>query len=148
LPDLLECVWPAVLAASGSPFRSASWRASLTVVLDRAAGDLSRVHRLGLARFTVAVRRELPRCGATRPCLRIVTAVFDALVDPARVPMHCPGALERAELVLGDWRDTRRRLADVDPHGGRARRTRPDRAGHLDRRADRRRRRGHPDRDR
>jgi transposase len=24
--DLLECAWPAVLAAAGSPFRSASWR--------------------------------------------------------------------------------------------------------------------------
>jgi transposase len=114
LRDLLECVWPAVLAASGSPFRSASWRASLAVALDRAAGDLSRVRRLGLARFTVAVRRELPRWGATRPCLRIVRAVFDALVDPAGVAVHRPGALERADLVLGDWRDTRRRLAEVE----------------------------------
>jgi transposase len=114
LRDLLECVWPAVLAASGSPFRSASWRASLAVALDRAAGDLSRVRRLGLARFTVAVRRELPRWGATRPCLRIVRAVFDALVDPAGVAVHRPGALERAELVLGDWRDTRRRLAETE----------------------------------
>ena len=114
LRDLLECVWPAVLAGSGSPFRSASWRACLAVVLDRAAGDLSRVHRLGLARFTVAVRRELPRWGATRPCLRIVRAVFDALVDAAGVAVHRPGALERADLVLGDWRDTRRRLAEVE----------------------------------
>src|SRR5437764_1832139 len=31
--DLLECAWPAVLGASGSPFRSASWRAALAVVL-------------------------------------------------------------------------------------------------------------------
>jgi transposase len=83
LRDLLDCVWPAVLDAAGSPFRSASWQASLAVVLDRAAGDLSRVHRLGLERFTAAVRRELPRWGATRPCLRIVRAVFAALTDPA-----------------------------------------------------------------
>ena len=75
LRDLLECVWPAVLTASGSPFRSASWCAALAVVLDRAGGDLSRVRRLGLARFTVAVRAELPRWGATRPCLRIVAAM-------------------------------------------------------------------------
>jgi len=114
LRDLLDCVWPAVLDAAGSPFRSASWQAALAVVLDRAGGDLSRVHRLGLARFTVAVRRELPRWGATRPCLRIVRAVFDALVDPAGVATQRPGALERAELVLGDWRDTRRRLAETE----------------------------------
>ena len=49
--DLLECAWPAVLAASGAPFRSASWRAAVAVVLDRCAGDLARVRRLGLARF-------------------------------------------------------------------------------------------------
>src|SRR5689334_2406791 len=30
--DLLECAWPAVLAASPSPFRSVSWCASLAVV--------------------------------------------------------------------------------------------------------------------
>ena len=73
--DLLECAWPAVLTASGAPFRSSSWRAAVAVALDRGAGDLARVRRLGEARFTAAVRRELPRWGATRPCLRIVRAV-------------------------------------------------------------------------
>ena len=114
LRDLLECVWPAVLDASGSPFRSASWRASLAVVLDRAAGDLSRVRRLGLAGFTAAVRRELPRWGASRPCLRIVRAVFAALSDPAGVTAQRPGALERAHLALADWRDTGQRLTEVE----------------------------------
>ena len=109
--DLLECAWPAVLSASGSPFRSASWRAAVAVVLDRCAGDLGRVRRLGEARFILAVRRELPRWGATRPCLRIVRAVFAALADPAGVISHRPGALERAHLAMGDWRDTRGRLA-------------------------------------
>jgi transposase len=112
--DLLECAWPAVLAASGSPFRSVSWCASLAVVLDRCAGDLSRVRRLGLARFTAAVRRELPRWGGIRPCLRIIRAVFAALADPAGVTAHRPGALERAHLALGDWRDIRARLADAE----------------------------------
>ena len=114
LRDLLESVWPAVLEVSGSPFRSASWRASLAVVLDRSGGDLARVRRLGLARFTAAVRAELPRWGATRPCLRIVAGVFTALTDPAGVLTHRAGALERAGLTLADWRDTRRRLADVE----------------------------------
>jgi transposase len=114
LRDLLDCVWPAVMDAAASPFRSASWQASLAVVLDRAAGDLSRVHRLGLERFTAAVRRELPCWGASRPCLRIVRAVFAALTNPAGVAGHRPGALERAQLALADWRDTRRRLTDVE----------------------------------
>ena len=34
--------------------------------------------------------------------------------DPAGVIAQRPGALERAELVLADWRDTRRRLAEVE----------------------------------
>jgi transposase len=109
--DLLECAWPAVLAASGAPFRSASWRAAVAVVLERCAGDLARVRRIGLDRFTVAVRRELPRWGATRPCLRIVRAVYAAAADPAGVAAHRPGALERAGLALADWHDTRERLA-------------------------------------
>jgi transposase len=67
LRDLLECVWPAVLAAAGSPFRSETWCASLAVVLERCAGDPQRLRRLGLDRFTIAVRRELPRWHGTRP---------------------------------------------------------------------------------
>ena len=112
--DLLECAWPAVLGAAGVPFRSASWRAALAVVLDRCAGDLARVRRLGLDRFTAAVRRELPRWGAMRPCLRIVGAVFEALAPSSGVAAHRPGALERAHLALGDWRETRARLAEVE----------------------------------
>ena len=112
--DLAECAWPAVLSASRSPFRSVSWCASLSVVLDRCAGDLHRVRRMGLDRFTTAVRRELPRWGGIRPCLRIIRAVFAALADPAGVAAHRPGALERAHLVLGDWRDIRARLADAE----------------------------------
>ena len=112
--DLLECAWPAVLGASGSPFRSVTWCAALAVVLDRCAGDLRRVVRLGPARFEGAVRRELPRWGGTRPCLRIVRAVFAALRDPAGVMAHRPGALERAHLALGDWRDTCARLAGAE----------------------------------
>src|SRR6266700_2956941 len=112
--DLLECAWPAVLTASGAPFRSSSWRAAVAVALDRGAGDLARVRRLGEARFTAAVRRELPRWGATRPCLRIVRAVFAALADGAGVIAHRPGALERAGLAMADWHDTRERLASTE----------------------------------
>jgi transposase len=112
--DLLECAWPAVLGAAGVPFRSATWRAALAVALGRGAGELARVRRLGPARFEAAVRRELPRWGARRPCLRIVRAVFAALADPAGVTVHRPGALERAQLALDDWQDTRSQLADIE----------------------------------
>jgi transposase len=112
--DLLECAWPAILTAAAKPFRSASWCAALAVALDRCAGDLARVRRLGPARFEAAVRRELPRWGATRPCLRIVRAAFAALADPAGVAAHRPGALERAGLALADWQDTRARLAQTE----------------------------------
>jgi transposase len=40
--------------------------------------------------------------------------VFAALADPAGVTAHRPGALERAHLALGDWRDIRARLADIE----------------------------------
>jgi transposase len=99
------------LAAAGKPFRSSTWCAALAVTLDRGSGDLARVRRLGPARFEAAVRRELPRWGATRPCLRIVRAVFAALSDGAGVIAHRPGALERAGLAMADWHDTRERLA-------------------------------------
>ena len=52
--------------------------------------------------------------GRVRPCLRIIRAVFAALADPAGVTAHRPGALERAHLALGDWRDIRARLAGAE----------------------------------
>ena len=84
------------------------------MTLDRGAGDLTRVRRMGPARFEAAVRRELPRWDATRPCLRIIRAVYAALADPAGVAAHRRGALERAGLALADWYDTRQWLADTE----------------------------------
>ena len=80
--DLLECVWPAALEAAKHPFRSTTWVAAMTVVMDRDGGDLDRTRRLGAARFEHAVRREVTRRGKVRPCLRIVRALFAALTDP------------------------------------------------------------------
>jgi transposase len=45
--DLLECVWPAALEAARWPFRSTTWVAAMTVVMDRDGGDLDRTQRLG-----------------------------------------------------------------------------------------------------
>lgn len=114
LRDLLECAWPAVLDAAAQPFDSMSWQASIAVVLERAdGGDLGSVRRIGWDRFARAVRRELPRWGTTRWFSAIVRAVFDALTDSTGVHSQRPAALERAQFVMDDWHDCRRRLADV-----------------------------------
>jgi len=112
--DLLECVWPAVLDAARQPFRSRTWCAAMSVILDRDGGDLARTHRLGLARLESAVRREITRRGGLKPCLRIVRRLFAALSDPAGVVVHRRGALERAQLLISDWRESHRRLADTE----------------------------------
>jgi transposase len=112
--DLLECVWPAALNTAKQPFRWATWPAAMSVILDRDGADLARTRRLGLARFETAVRKEITRRGGRRPCLRIVRLLFAALVDPAGVLVHRPGALERVQLLLQDWREARRRLADTE----------------------------------
>jgi transposase len=70
--DLLECAWPAVLDVSGAPFRSATWRAAVTVALERSNGDLTRLRRMGLPRS--AFRTE--DCKAARlrsECSRALT---------------------------------------------------------------------------
>ena len=112
--DLLECVWPASLTTAAQPFRSTTWAAAMSVVLDRDGGDLDRTRRLGLARFERAVRREISKCGGQKPSLRITRNLFAALADPAGVVAHRRGALERVALVLEDWAVDRPRLAETE----------------------------------
>ena len=114
--DLLECAWPAVLAASASQFRSMTWCAALEVVLARCNGHPERVGRLGLKRFETAVRRQASRWGAQQIHRSIVAAVFAALSDSTGVTAQRPGALERAGWVLADWHATKSRLAEVETH--------------------------------
>ena len=94
--DLLECAWPAALQAAGKPFKSKSWLAAITVVLDRVGttGDLSLIRRWGWTRFAAAVRRDssAPRHGATRWYSTIVRAVFDAATDPALAAPEWPAS--------------------------------------------------------
>lgn len=112
--DLLECVWPAALETANWPFRSRTWPAALWVILDRDCGDFTRTRRLGLARFEQQVRREITRRGGQKPCLRIVRKLFGALADNTGVLAHRRGALERVQLLLEDWADTQRKLADTE----------------------------------
>ena len=112
--DLLECVWPAALDTARQPFRSKTWVAALTVILDRDSGDFDRTRRLGATRFEQAVRREITRRGGQKPSLRILRNLFVALADPAGVLAHRPGALERVQLLLEDWAHTQHKLADTE----------------------------------
>ncbi|MER7548144.1 IS110 family transposase [Spirillospora sp. NPDC127506] len=115
LTDLLECVWPAVLTTAAKPWKSATWRACLAVVLERCGGDPARLRRGGRDRFVAAVRRELPRWGGTtRIYTPIADRMFLALADPVGVASHRRGALERAHLVLEDYRAVRARPADTE----------------------------------
>jgi transposase len=111
---LLECVWPAALQTARQPFRSSTWTAAISVVVQRDCGDLARTRRLGPTRWESAVRREIIRRGKQKPCMRIVRLLFAALSDPAGVLAHRPGALERVALLLGDRLETHRRLADTE----------------------------------
>jgi transposase len=112
--DLLECVWPAALDTARQPFRSKTWVAALTVILDRDGGDFARTQRLGATRFEHAVRREISKRGGQKPSLRILRNLYQALGDPAGVLAHRPGALERVQLLLEDWVHTQHKLADTE----------------------------------
>lgn len=118
--DLLECAWPAALAAAAEPLDSKSWLASMAVALQRvgASGDLGVIRRWGWARFAAAVRRELPVHGTTRWYSPIVRAVFDAATraDQAGlgVAEQRAGALERVLSALGDLAHARAQLADTE----------------------------------
>ena len=41
--DLLECVWPAASETARQPFRSQTWAAAMTVIVDRDAGPFREV---------------------------------------------------------------------------------------------------------
>jgi transposase len=111
---LLECVWPASLDAARQPFRSVTWAAAMSVIVERDGGDLARTRRLGLARLEALTGRLVVARGRRRPCRRIVRQLFTALSDPAGVLAHRPGALERVALLLQDWDHTQRRQAGTE----------------------------------
>jgi transposase len=112
--DLLGCAWPAALGAAGDPLGSVTWMAAMAVVTSRCAGRPERLRKMGYERFAAAVRRELPRWGGKLAWRRIVKAVWDALGSTEGVPAQRPGAVERLELLMEDWRDLRRKLSDAE----------------------------------
>jgi len=114
LRDLLEAVWPAVVAAAAQPLDSLTWRAAVRVAVSHAGGDPASLARLGRARFARAVAAELGRWGGQRRCHRILAAVWAAASDPTGVAAQRPGALERAGLVMDDWHGALTALANLE----------------------------------
>jgi transposase len=69
---------------------------------------------MGYDRFLAAVRRELPRWGASRVYRKIAEGLWEALADRGGVAAQRRGALERVHLLTGDWRSLAARLAEVE----------------------------------
>ncbi|GAB3901043.1 hypothetical protein GCM10029964_089280 [Kibdelosporangium lantanae] len=109
LRDLLECAWPAVLAAATDPLDALTWRAALAV-----STDPDRLAAMGFDAFADAVRDELPRWGGTRRNLRILRAIFTAAQAPGGVVTERAAACERAAYALADWHHALEQLADVE----------------------------------
>jgi transposase len=112
--DLLACAWPAALGVAARPLRSATWLAAMGVITDRCCGNPARLRKMGYEKFLAAVRRELPRWGASRVYRKIAQGLWDALADPGGVAAQRRGALERVHLLMADWRSLLARLADTE----------------------------------
>lgn len=108
--DLLECAWPAALTAADKPLRSQTWLAAMTV----ADCNPERIRRLGLARFTNAVRKEVRRRGGHRVTHRVIQALHAAAADPRGVPSQRLGGLERAAFALADLDHARTQRDQVE----------------------------------
>ena len=89
--DLLECVWPAALDAARQPFRSRTWWAAMSVILDRDAGDLARTAGW-------AWRGWSRRCAARSP----------ALAARSRACGSCGGCSRRCLIRPGNRASPRR----------------------------------------
>ena len=112
--DLLGCAWPAALGTAAKPLEAVTWMAAMAVITARCAGHPERLRKIGYERFLAAVRRELPRWGGKKVRHSIVKGLWDALTSAEGVAAQRPGAVERLELLMEDWRDLRRKLAGTE----------------------------------
>jgi transposase len=110
MPDLPGCVWPAALDAARQPFG----------VPDLVRGDECHPGpgRRGPGPDAPAGPGAAGVGGAPRDYppgrAEAVPADRAALSDPAGVRVHRRGALERAQLLISDWRESHRQLADTE----------------------------------
>ena len=99
LRDLLECVWPAVLATAALPLESITWRAAMAV-----SCDPEEIRAMSYAAFADAVGTELARWGGKRCNGRILRAIWAAAQVPGGVARERRAAVERAGFAVSDWR--------------------------------------------
>ena len=98
-----------MLAAADDPLSSLCWRACLDVSLNPEA-----VAAMPVEEFMASVRAALPGWGGKRPWRPIVAAVRAAAHDPGGIGWERGAALERAALVLEDWRLGLAELAELE----------------------------------
>jgi transposase len=109
LRDLLECVWPAVLATAADPLDAITWRAAMAV-----STQPQQILAMGFDAFAAAVGDELGRWGGVRRNLRILHAIWQAAQAPGGVATERAAACERAAYALADYHHALTQLADVE----------------------------------
>jgi len=107
--DLLECTWPAALAAATHPFGSRTWRACMAV-----SCQPERIVAMGYEAFAAAVGVEALRLGGHRRSHDVMRAFWAAATAPDGVDRERAAALERVEFALADWERAQAQLAEVE----------------------------------
>jgi transposase len=111
--DKLGLVAPALLESACEPFDSATWLASLEVVLERCGGDTASVTAMGYAAFAVTVAAAVPGWGGKRAggtCRQL----FSVLGDGRGVARMRRAALRRVRAALADLKYARARRAEAE----------------------------------
>ena len=111
--DKLGLVAPALLGAACEPFDSATWLASLEVVLENCGGDVAAVTAMGYEAFAAAVAAVLSGWGGKRvggTCRQL----FSALGDGRGVARMRRAALRRARGALADLKYARARREQTE----------------------------------
>jgi transposase len=114
LRDKLGLVAPALLEAACEPFDSATWLASLEVVLERCGGDVAKVTAMGFEAFAAAVAACLPGWGGQRvggTCRQLFAALGD---DRGVARMRRAALPGRGALADLQYARARRARAEAD----------------------------------
>jgi transposase len=111
--DKLGLVAPALLETACEPFDSATWLASLEVVLERCCGDAAQAAAMGYEAFAAAAAAALPGWGGQRvggTCRQL----FSVLGDGRGVTRMRRAALRRVRGALADLKYARARRAQAE----------------------------------
>jgi transposase len=109
LRDLLECAWPALLAAAAQPLDSPTWRATLALSADPAV-----IAAMSWQEFSAALRGQVRAAGGQRICHRVPRAIHAAAAEPGGIAAERAAALERAAVAYGDWMSALAAITEVE----------------------------------